>query len=74
MIKKLMEDTNLVMKQGLKPELVSYTSHSYSFLGFYKNVERVIEGLKIRHPIFVIETGNYDLILGQIFLNFVKFS
>ncbi len=26
------------------------------------------------HPIFVIENGDHDLVLGQLFLNSVKFN
>lgn len=33
-----------------------------------------VGGLKTRHPIFVVEHGDHDLVLGQPFLNAVKFS
>lgn len=29
--------------------------------------------VKRRYSVFVIETGDYDLVLGQSFLNFIKF-
>ena len=62
------------MRKRLKLELVSHTSHSRSFLGFSEDVEVAIKKLKTRHPIFVLEAGDHDLVLGQSFLNFVKFS
>ena len=74
MTKKLIEDTNLVMKQGPKLELVLYTGHSCPFLDLYKDMEVVIGRLKTKYPIFVVETGDHDLILSQPFLNSVKFS
>lgn len=63
MTKEVMEDAGLAMRQGPKLELVSHTGHSRPFLG----------GLKIRHPVFVIEHRDHDLVLGQPFLNAVKF-
>lgn len=44
-----------------------------SFFCLYKDVEIAIKTLKIRHSIFVIKTKNQDLVLEQIFLNFIKF-
>ena len=74
MIKELMEDANLAMRRGPKLELVSHTGHSRPFLGLCEDVEVAIGGLKTRHPIFVVEIGDHDLVLGQPFLNSVKFS
>ena len=74
MIKKLIEDANLAMRQGFKLDLVSYTGHSWPFLVFCKDVEVAIGGLKTRYPIFEIEIGDQDLVLGQPFFNSVKFS
>ena len=54
--------------------MVSHIGHSRSFLGLYEDVEVVIRGLKTKYPIFVVEVGDHDLILGQPFLNSVKFS
>ncbi len=62
------------MRRRPKLELVSHTSHSRFFIGLCKDVEVAVEGLKTRHPIFVIEAGDHDLVLGQLFLNSVKFS
>lgn len=66
--------SSLATQCNLKLELVSDTSHSYLFLGFYKDVQIIIEELKIRRPIFIIEQGDHNLILGQLFLNSIKFS
>ena len=74
MIREIMEDTELAKRQGPKLELVSHTGHSQSFLGLCEDVEIEIGGLKTRHPIFVVEAGDHDLVLGQPFLNTVKFS
>ena len=74
MTREVMEDAGLAMQRGLKLELVSHTGHSRLFLGLCEDVEVSIGGLKTRYPIFVVETGDHDLVLGQPFLNFVKFS
>lgn len=74
MTREIMEDTGLAMRQGPKLELVSHTGHSRPFLGLCEDVEVAIGGLKTRHPIFVVEHGDHDLVLGQPFLNMVKFS
>lgn len=71
---EVMEDAGLAMRQGPKLELVSHTGHSWPFLGLCEDVEVVISGLKTRHPIFVVEAGDHDLVLGQPFLHAVKFS
>ena len=74
MTQKVMEDAGLAMRRDPKLELVSYTGHSRSYLGFCKDIEVAIGGLKTRYPIFVIKHRDYDLVLGQLFLNSVKFS
>ena len=74
MTREVMEDANLAMRRGPKLELVSHTGHSRPFLGLCEDVEVAIGGLKTRHPIFVVEAGDHDLVLGQPFLNSVKFS
>lgn len=71
---KIIEDVGLAIQYGPKLELVSHTSHSCLFLSFCNNVEIDKKRLKIRHLIFVIEQGDYNLILDQLFLNLVKFS
>lgn len=73
-IKELIKNAGLAMRCGAKLELVFHTDHSHSFPSLCEDVEVAIEDLKIRYPIFVIETGNHDLIFGQSFLNLVKFS
>lgn len=74
MIRELMKNINLAMKQGFKLELVFHTSYSCFFLCFCENVKVVIGKFKTKHPIFVVEANNHNLILGQTFLNFIKFS
>ena len=71
--KEVMEDAGLAMRRGPKLELVSHTGHSRPFLGLCEDLEVAIGGLKTRHPIFVVEHGDHDLVLGQPFLNTVKF-
>lgn len=63
-IKEVIKDIRLIMRQRLKLELILYTGYSQLFLGLYKDVKVIIEGLKIRHPIFVIEAKNHYLVLG----------
>lgn len=74
MIRELMKEANLAIRKGPKLELVSHTSHSRLFLGLCEDVKVAIRGLKTRYPIFVVEVKDYKLVLGQPFLNFVKFS
>ena len=74
MTRELMKDSNLAMRRGPKLELVSHTGHSQLFLGLCKDVKVAIRELKTRHPIFVVETGDHDHVLGQPFLNSIKFS
>ena len=72
--RKLMEEANLAMKKRLKLELVLYTSYSQPFLRPCKDIKVAIKELKTRHPIFVVKTGDHKLVLGQPFLNSVKFN
>ena len=75
MIRELNENANLSRRQKLKLELISHITHSCSFIvDLYKDMEVAIEGLTIKNTIFVIKTGDYDLVLDQSFLNFVKFN
>lgn len=69
-----MENAGLAIQRGLKLDLVSHIGYNCFFLDLCKDVEIVIEGLKKRHLIFVVEQGDYDLVLGQLFLNLAKFS
>ena len=73
MTREVIKDAGLAIQRSLKLELVSHPGYSCLFLGFCKDVEVAIGGLKTRHPIFVLEYGDYDLVLGQPFLNTVKF-
>lgn len=74
MTKEVMENAGLAMRRGPRLELVSHTGHSQPFLGLCEDVEVAVSGLKTRHSIFVVEHGDHDLVLGQPFLNAVKFS
>lgn len=74
MTKGVMENAELAIKEGPKLELVLHTGHNRPFLGLCKDIKVAISGLKIRHPIFMIETRDYNLVLEQLFLNAIKFS
>lgn len=54
--------------------MVSHIGHSQFFLRYYEDVEVVIKRLKTRHLIFVVEARDYDFVVSQPLLNFVKFS
>lgn len=73
MTRKLIKEANLAMRKKLKLEWVSYTSHRRPFLKLYENIEIAIRGLKIRHPIFIVEVEDHKLVLGQSFSNSMKF-
>lgn len=62
MTKQLIEKTNLALKIEPKLELVLYTSHSWLFLRLYKDIKVVIEGPKVKHPIFVIKIRDHNLL------------
>lgn len=74
MARKLIENANLDIKQRPKLELVSNTDYSGFFFSFCEDIEIVLEKLETKHLIFVIEAGDHDLVLGQFFLNSIKFS
>lgn len=74
MTREVIEDAGLAMRHSPKLELVSHTIYSRTFLGIGEDVEVVIGDFTTRHPIFVWETGDHNLVLGQSFLNSVKFS
>lgn len=63
MIKEVIKNARLVLKQGLKLELVLHIGHSRPFLGLYKYIEIAKRGLKIKHPIFIIEARDHNLVL-----------
>ena len=69
-----MEYANLAIKRRPKLELISHTSHSRPFFDLCEDIQVAIGGLKTRHPIFVVEIGDHDLVIGQHFLNSVKFG
>lgn len=69
-----MDNVRLVMWHGKKLKLLSHNSYSYSFLDWCEDVEVAIEKLKIKYPIFIIEYEDHNLVLGQLFLNLIKFN
>lgn len=74
MTRKIIEDISLAIQRDLKLELVYHISHSRFFLSFCEDIKVSMGGLKTRHSIFILETGDHDLVLGQPFLKSVKFS
>lgn len=74
MTRQLIKKANLAMREELKLKLVSQSGYSRPFLGLCEDVKVAIGGLKTRHPIFVVKAGDHKLVLGQSFLNSVKFS
>ncbi len=54
--------------------MISHTGYSRPFFGLCEDIQVAIGGLKTRHPIFMVEAGDQDLVLGQPFLNSVKFG
>ena len=62
--REVIEDAGLAMRHRPKLELVFHTSYSRPVLGLCEDVELAIEGLKTRHPIFIIEHGDHNLVLG----------
>lgn len=72
MTRELMEDANLAMRRDRKLELISHIGHNRTFPSFYEDIETAIGGLKTRYPLFVVQAGDHDLVLGQLFLNSVK--
>lgn len=63
MIREVMENIGLAMRQGFRLELVSHTGYSQPFLGPYKDIEVAVDGLKTRHPIFFVKHGDHHLVL-----------
>lgn len=69
-----MKDTSLAIRRGSKLEFVLYTGHSRHFRGFHEDVKFAIRGLTSRHLIIVDENEDHDLVLGQAFLNSIRFG
>ena len=74
MTREVIGDADLAMQQEPKFELVSHTNHSRPFHGLCEDVKVSMGGLKTRYLIFIIEHRDVYLVLGQLFLNSVKFS
>lgn len=73
-IQKVIEDIGLIMQCSLKLKLIFYINHNFSLLDFYKNVKITMKKLKIKYSIFIIKHKNYNLVLGKLFSNLIKFS
>lgn len=58
-----MKNTNLTIWHDPKLKLIFYIDHNCFFFSFYKDFKVVIRGFNIKHPIFIVETRdyNYDL-------------
>lgn len=61
---EVIEDISLAMWPGSTFKLVSCTDYSRPFHSFSEDVKFAIGELKTRYPIFVIEYGDYDLVLS----------
>lgn len=72
--REFIDDANCVMKKEPKLELVFCMVYSRSFFGLYEDVKVAIKEFKTRHPTFIIEVGDHDLVLRPPFLNSVKFN
>lgn len=66
--KKLIKDINLAIKQGFMLELVSYINHNC----FCIDVKVIIQRLKTRHLIFIVNTNDHNFISGHLVLNYGK--
>lgn len=64
MTRKVIKDVRLAIRQSFRFMLVSHINHNWPFLDLYKDMKVVVSGLKIRHPIFIVEYGDHDLVLG----------
>lgn len=71
--REVIEDTRLTIKNVPRLELIFHIFHSQPCLGLCEDVEITISRLKTRHHIFVLEAEDYDLVLGHLFLNTLKF-
>lgn len=62
------------MRKSPRLELVTHTGHHRPFLGVCENVAVNVGGPIIPTPVFIVETGDHPLVLGQPFLYKGKFS
>lgn len=68
-----MKDANLAIRRGPKSELLSHTSHIFLIMGFFKDIEIIIEEFQTRHSIFGVKASGHDFVLSQLFSKLVKF-
>lgn len=74
MTRKVMAATGPAMRKGPCLELVTHTGQHRLFLGVCENVAVNVGGLIIRTPVFIVESGDHSLVLGQPFLYKGRFS
>lgn len=74
MTRKVMTAAGLAMRKGPRLELVTHTGHHRPFVGVCENVAINVGGLIIRTLVFIVETADHPLVLGQPFLYKGKFS
>lgn len=68
-----MLNAGFAMCPGPRIRLVSHNGSSAAFAGVCENVEVDAGGLVTVHPIFVVDTASYALVLGQLFLIRTRF-
>lgn len=62
-IKGVIENARVAIKQRSKLELNLHTCYNKLFLGLCKDIKVAIKGLKTRYLMFVIKIKDYNLIL-----------
>lgn len=60
---EVIENTRLAIQCNPKLELISCKNHSHPFHNLSKDVKIDIKGLKIKQLIFIVEYGDYNLVL-----------
>ena len=71
---KIIVTASLIMRKGPRLELVTHTDHHCPFVKVCENMAINMGGLVIQTLVFIVETANHFLVLGQLFLYKNKFS
>ncbi len=66
--------SGLYIRTGPQLKLVSHTGNNCPFFGLCEDVKVAISSLKTRHLVFVMDQADHELVLGQLFLNSIKFN
>lgn len=74
MTREVEDDADSVIWRVPKLKVISHTSYNQPFLKLYEDVEVVIREFETHHSIFVVKRRNHYLVLGETFLNMVKFG